>query len=108
MSRVGRIVLVLVALAMVFGPRAVAATSHAEGPRQLTAAVLAPTTSDADAVGPAREVAPPLTLVAVLLTGVVGIVLVARRRSTPVEVPARRADPTHPRPPRRGPPRPLA
>jgi hypothetical protein len=107
MTRVGRIVLVVVSLALVFGPRAVATTHH-DGPRQLTAAVLAPTTGDGDAVSPAREAAPALALVAVVLTGLAIIVVASRRRPADVEVPVRRADPTHPRPPRRGPPRPLA
>jgi hypothetical protein len=110
MGRTARIVLVVVSLALVFAPRALTTAASHEGPRQLTAAVLAPSTGDSDALTPARDrdVVPNLALVAVLVAGLAVVAVALRREPVAVEPPAQDRGPTRPRPPRRGPPRPLA
>jgi hypothetical protein len=108
MGRFARIVLVLLALTLVFAPRALTATTH-DGPQLLTAAVLAPATGDGDAVSPAREREAASTLV-VLATVVAALLVVPapsrRRRGAAVAVAV--AAPDDPRPRRRGPPRSFA
>jgi hypothetical protein len=109
MGRFARIVLVVVALALVFAPRTSAAVAH-DGPRLLTAAVLAPTTGDGDAITPARErdAAPTLVTIAVLVADV-GLVLPSSRRHHVAAEPHRAlAGAADPLPRRRGPPRSFA
>lgn len=105
MGRSARIILVVVALALVFGPRAHTTTGH-DGARTLTAAVLAPTTGDGDAVTPAREhdPAPTTALLAVLVAALVVAVRLVHRWPVHLATPVEGREPAVRRPPRRGPP----
>src|SRR4051812_12186648 len=109
MGRFARIVLVVVALALVLAPRAVTTATH-DGPRLLTAAVLAPATGDGDAVTPAREreAAPVLALLAVLVAALAVRPRTPRGHGLTRVVVDQPSSPSDPRPRRRGPPRTFA
>ncbi|MCU1373639.1 MAG: hypothetical protein JWO68_925 [Actinomycetia bacterium] len=95
----------VVALALVFAPRAMTTATH-NGARVLTAAVLAPTTGDADAVVPAsnRDAAPTSALLALLAAGLVLVVVRRGRPALSAASPPGPREAIERRSPRRGPP----
>jgi hypothetical protein len=107
-TRLGRVALAMATLALVFAP-ALLRGDHVPGPREVTAAVLAPTTDDAAAVAAPRprDLDTADALLATLLVAIGIGSLTASRRPPRALVVVERALPPAPRR-RRGPPASLA
>jgi hypothetical protein len=104
-SRIAKIVLLSAVLAVVFGPRLAAHASADLSASALTAAVLAPTTVDHDAVAPDIARSKTTLVLAAVLVAAVFAVAPTRRWRNPAPTPAQFSITWPERlQPRRGPP----